>query len=66
MARHPNQKLNYGRPLNGPTPPRAQQLLARSKGKLPDLVLPKAPPHVCDFGQASGRCRRCGKAEAAT
>lgn len=73
MSRHPNQTNGYNRPLGptNPTPrtPHAAALIARSRGKsLEQLAaeLPKAPPHVCDYGQASKRCRRCGREEVVT
>lgn len=70
MARHPNQTNGYNRPLGPSNPkpptPRMAYHLARAKGKLLDATpLPLKPPlHVCDYGEASGRCRRCGRERA--
>jgi hypothetical protein len=69
--RQKTQTTGYNRPLGPsnqkPMTEAARKLLARSRGTpVSEMPRPLAPgQHVCDFGQMSKRCRRCGKAEGA-
>lgn len=60
MARNPNQQLGYGRPFSKTKPsqsPRAQQLIARSKGVAVEAPRPLKPPHRHQY--VNGLCSVC-------
>ena len=62
MTRARTQTTGYNRPLsptNPPKTPRAQQLLARSRGGVAEAHLPKKPPHRHQF-DGGNKCKVCG------